>query len=143
MDLDMGEDKLPGDLLCCPLDCQGKKTYILGNNVFFASPGLESVSNNHTKIDQRLTRGRVFCRAIEALCWRHSEAIAEESLTFKSLKSKDNPLFSEWQSSELEGYQEASTGGHLFSQQISFKKSLILLRFWVLKRVRKETWAIG
>jgi hypothetical protein len=25
MDLDMGEDKLLGDLLCCPPDCQVKK----------------------------------------------------------------------------------------------------------------------
>jgi hypothetical protein len=25
VDLDMGEDKLPEDLLCCPPDCQAKK----------------------------------------------------------------------------------------------------------------------
>jgi hypothetical protein len=56
MDLDMGEDKLPGDLLCCPPDCQGKKTYILGNSAFFASPELEFVSNYHTKSDYLLTR---------------------------------------------------------------------------------------
>jgi hypothetical protein len=42
MDLDMGEDKLPGDLLCCPPYCQGKKTYILGNSAFFALSSSDS-----------------------------------------------------------------------------------------------------
>jgi hypothetical protein len=51
VDLDMGEDKLPAGLLCCPPDCQAKKSYILGNNVFFALSEHQSVSNNHTKID--------------------------------------------------------------------------------------------
>jgi hypothetical protein len=44
MDLDMGEDKLPGDLLCCPPYCQGKKTYILGNSAFFAYQAFKSLA---------------------------------------------------------------------------------------------------
>jgi hypothetical protein len=35
MDLEIGEDKLPGDLLCCPPNCQGKKSYIFKNSTFF------------------------------------------------------------------------------------------------------------
>jgi hypothetical protein len=51
MDLDMGEVKLQGDLLCRTLNCQAKKSYILGNSEFFASPGARVPSNNHAKID--------------------------------------------------------------------------------------------
>jgi len=51
VDLDMGEDKLPADLLFCLPDCQAKKSYILGNNVFFAFSEYQAASNNHTKID--------------------------------------------------------------------------------------------
>jgi len=51
VDLDMGEDKLPADLLFCLPECQAKKTYILGNNPFFALLEINLVSNNHTKID--------------------------------------------------------------------------------------------
>jgi len=44
VDLDMGEDKLRADLLCCPPHCQEKKTYIVGNKVFFALLGAKSLA---------------------------------------------------------------------------------------------------
>ena len=54
-------------------------------NYFFASPGPLCVSNNRTKIDQRLTRGKVFLTTVKAVCWCHSEAVAEESRMCKYL----------------------------------------------------------
>jgi hypothetical protein len=49
MELDMGEEKLHAHLLCRTSGCQAKKSYILGNSDFFASPGARVPSNNHTK----------------------------------------------------------------------------------------------
>ncbi len=55
----MGEVKLHAHLLCRTSGCQEKKSYILGNSEFFASPGARVPSNNHTKIDSLLIRKRV------------------------------------------------------------------------------------
>jgi hypothetical protein len=77
MDLDMGEVKLWAHLLCSLHNCQGKNAYICGNNNFFAFPGSSFLSNNHTKIDENLTRGKVFLTTVRAVYWCHSEPVVE------------------------------------------------------------------